>query len=194
MEIPKGLVVLLVVVVLFILAFVTISWFYANSPSSTPTPAASECIWGSDRLYYVCCVDNNNKQVPCNGYRCGQRIYVSVNVTNIIKASNASLPNPYYICVTNTKLVNEFIGDEWKQYYTFNNSTGMEFNCKAKTYTLSEKHGVDNWGAIPNINGRIDFMDVYLFPANRNYSSVNDFMNNINTASLIFSLSNNVTC
>jgi hypothetical protein len=143
-----------------------------------------------DKTYSLCFLDKDDVLKNFTGYtwKCGDIAFFGVNVTKL------QLPKNYYFCTKSTKLLSNTSGDVEFNLYNYDTNTNTEFQCSDKLYSSLQKNIVFGSGAIPNITGRITFVELYIYPSNFAFNSINDFIAGINKSSSPFSLYGEVTC
>ena len=164
----KVLIGIILIVVLGILAFrVIIPFFYRYYYQKTLQSYQSLLIFfpENEGIDIICLEDG--KRVNCTDktvFRCGEKIELFLK----IKSPN----NTFYACMN-------------MSYF------GLPWVCSNRTF--SELRFYEPELVIPSVNGKITFIEIYLFPP-KDYASPDELLADIDSAKKIMSLYRDVTC
>jgi len=185
----------LIYLILIISIVLNLYFVYSQFYSTKYYRTSSECLEqlrGSNKDYVMCCqAQASNETVPAKFYVCNgkmtfnpnDRIFISVNLQRLNKNFD-----PYFVCGT-TELNEENIG--YGRYTLFQLTSNLSVTCSTQLSQLLYYH-LDTGGTIPSTSGPIKIAEVRAFP-NGNYTSPQDFFNNIDKSVVIFNLTGDVT-
>ncbi|HLC39286.1 MAG TPA: hypothetical protein VJJ76_00195 [archaeon] len=131
---------------------------------------------------------NSLVQYKSNMWKCDDIIFYRLNLDKV------NTPQSYYLCVNGIKLVATNVSSGDFKLSKFDSTTNMEFTCVDKIYSKPENGYVADFGRIPDVSGKITFLEVYAYPSDFKFNSVEDFINNKQSSMLVYSYYGEVSC
>lgn len=180
---------LLLILLITVLICITVYTGYNYLENEKTIRYVDECeraLLSSNRNYVICCQDNYGEMYLCNDKRVfepGEYVGIQVNLQKLNKYFD-----PYYTCVYTNFPISMVSMPKRYQGSLYEEISNYEaFTC-SKLFYQNEYHNIATAGYVVDMPGIYDIVKIWFFP-NGNYSTVDDFKNNMDKSVLAFTMS-----
>lgn len=103
-------------------------------------------------------------------FNCNDLVFYRLNLSGL------DTPDSYQLCLNGIRLVSNQTSLGSFTLSSYDNATGMEFTCSGNLHHKSDQGFIGDFGRIPNVSGNVTLLEVYAYPSNASFGSIQDYL------------------